>query len=146
LRTTGEQKGEKSVASFRYKFLLLSDVRRLRQDLKNQNSRLEGRRSIRLSYGRAFPDFSHYKHLRNSLLHLDNCRFRYIRYQLLQEAGIKTTRLDKIVRQRDLALKEAVEHLARGQVAEAFRKLDNQGRMHEIAGRDDRIRRPLTNM
>ena len=31
---------------------------------------LEGRRSIRLSYGRTLPNLSHYKHLRYSLLEL----------------------------------------------------------------------------
>ena len=41
---------------------------------------LEGRRSIQLSYGRSLPNFSHYKHLRYSLLHVYNCCFRYIRY------------------------------------------------------------------
>ncbi len=60
-------------------------------------------------------------------------------YQQLQEAGIQTTRLDEIVRQKDPALKEVVEKLSRGQVTEAMQKLDADRRVHEISGRDDRI-------
>jgi len=41
---------------------------------------LEGRRSFQLSYGRSLPNFSHYRHLRYSLLCIFHCRFRYIRY------------------------------------------------------------------
>jgi hypothetical protein len=40
----------------------------------------EGRCSIQLSYRRSLPNLSYYKHLRHSLLHLNNCCFRYIRY------------------------------------------------------------------
>ena len=60
-------------------------------------------------------------------------------YQQLQEAGIQTARLDEIVRQKDPALKEVVEKLSRGQVTEAMRKLDADGRVHEICDRDARI-------
>ena len=41
-------------------------------------------------------------------------------YHQLQQAGMQTARLDEIVRQRDPALKEAVEQLARGDVREAI--------------------------
>ncbi|MHB8413615.1 MAG: MobF family relaxase [Candidatus Acidiferrales bacterium] len=61
-------------------------------------------------------------------------------YQQLQEAGIQTARLDEIVRQRDPALKEVVEQLSRGQVKEAIQNLDSQGRVHEIANREERLR------
>lgn len=61
-------------------------------------------------------------------------------YQQLQEAGIQVARLDEIVRQKDPALKEVVEQLSRGQVREAIEKLDHQGRVHEIAGRDERFK------
>ncbi|MGH9731662.1 MAG: AAA family ATPase, partial [Candidatus Acidiferrales bacterium] len=61
-------------------------------------------------------------------------------YQQLQEAGIQTARLDEIVRQKDLALKEVVEHLSQGQVREAIEKLEVQGRVHEIVDRDERLR------
>ena len=61
-------------------------------------------------------------------------------YQQLQEAGIQTARLDEIVRQKDPALKEVVEHLSRGNVREAIEKLDTQGRVHEIPDRDERLK------
>jgi len=61
-------------------------------------------------------------------------------YQQLQEAGIETARLDEIVRQKDPALKEVVEHLSRGNVRDAMEKLDAQGRMHEIVDRDERLK------
>src|SRR5487761_1503536 len=61
-------------------------------------------------------------------------------YQQLQEAGIRTARLDEIVRQRDPALKEVVEQLSRGQVREAIQNLESQGRMHEIVDREERLR------
>jgi conjugative relaxase-like TrwC/TraI family protein len=60
-------------------------------------------------------------------------------YQQLQEAGIQTARLDEIVRQKDPALKEVVQQLARGDVREAMEKLDTQGRVHEIVDRDERL-------
>ena len=60
-------------------------------------------------------------------------------YQQLQETGIQTARLDEIVRQKDPALKDVVEKLSRGQVSEAMKKLDADGRVHEISDRDDRI-------
>ena len=61
-------------------------------------------------------------------------------YHQLQQAGMQTARLDEIVRQRDPALKEAVEQLARGDVFGAIDNLDRQGRVHEIVGREDRLR------
>src|SRR5258707_13400032 len=60
-------------------------------------------------------------------------------YQQLQEAGIETARLDEIVRQKDPALKEVVEHLSRGNVRDAMEKLEAQGRVHEIVDLDERI-------
>ena len=57
----------------------------------------------------------------------------------LQDAGMKTVKLDEIVRQKDPELKQVVEQLARGEVREAVLGLERQGRVHEIAGRDDRI-------
>ncbi|MGH9710829.1 MAG: MobF family relaxase, partial [Candidatus Acidiferrales bacterium] len=61
-------------------------------------------------------------------------------YQQLQEAGIQTARLDEIVRQKDPALKEVVEHLSQGQVREAIEKLEAQGRVHEFVDRQERLR------
>lgn len=48
-------------------------------------------------------------------------------------------KLDEILRQRDPALKKAVEMLARGHVAAAIESLDAQGRVHQVIGRDARI-------
>src|SRR5260370_4560044 len=50
--TKSEKKGEKRFASFCHNLPFSSGLRRLRQDLVNLVPRLEGRRSIRLSYGR----------------------------------------------------------------------------------------------
>jgi conjugative relaxase-like TrwC/TraI family protein len=61
-------------------------------------------------------------------------------YEQLQEAGIQTVRLDEIIRQKDPALKEVVEHLSRGEVEEAIEKLDTQGRVHEIADANERLK------
>jgi conjugative relaxase-like TrwC/TraI family protein len=58
----------------------------------------------------------------------------------LQEAGMHTVRMDEILRQRDPELKQAVELLAHGNVAAAVESLDQQGRVHEMRGREDRIR------
>jgi ATP-dependent exoDNAse (exonuclease V) alpha subunit len=60
-------------------------------------------------------------------------------YAQLQEAGLRTARLDEIIRQKDPALKEAVEQLARGDVREAISNLNGQGRVHEIGDRSERI-------
>ena len=57
----------------------------------------------------------------------------------LQDAGMKTVRLEEIVRQKDPELKQIVEQLARGQVAEAIAGLERQGRIHEFKGHDERI-------
>ncbi|HVO59379.1 MAG TPA: MobF family relaxase [Terriglobales bacterium] len=60
-------------------------------------------------------------------------------YQQLQEAGMQTAHLDEIVRQKDEALKQAVEQLARGDVWDAIQNLDQQGRVHEVADRTERL-------
>jgi ATP-dependent exoDNAse (exonuclease V) alpha subunit len=60
-------------------------------------------------------------------------------YAQLQEAGMRTARLDEIIRQKDPVLKEAVEQLARGEVREAIGNLNSQGRVHEIGDRQERI-------
>jgi conjugative relaxase-like TrwC/TraI family protein len=61
-------------------------------------------------------------------------------FEQLQEAGMRTARLDEIVRQKDPALKSAVELLARGQVSAALDTLQQQGRVKEIPKAEDRIR------
>jgi len=57
----------------------------------------------------------------------------------LQDAGMKTVKLEEIVRQKDPQLKQVVEQLARGEVREAIQNLDLQDRVHEIHGHDERI-------
>lgn len=57
----------------------------------------------------------------------------------LQEAGLRTVKLDEILRQRNPALKLAVEHLAQGQVASAIEVLEQYGNVHEIRQRADRF-------
>ncbi len=57
----------------------------------------------------------------------------------LQQAGMKAVSLDQIVRQKDPELRNVVEQLARGEVGAAVRRLDEQGRVHEFRGREERI-------
>ena len=57
----------------------------------------------------------------------------------LQDAGMKTVKLEEIVRQKNPELKQVVEQLARGEVREAVQGLERQGRVHEIAERENRI-------
>ena len=57
----------------------------------------------------------------------------------LQDAGMKTFKLDQIVRQRDPELKQTVEQLARGEVGAAIEGLQQQGRIHEVKGHAERI-------
>jgi hypothetical protein len=61
-------------------------------------------------------------------------------FEQLQEAGMRTAKLDEIVRQKDPALKSAVELLAKGQVSAALESLQQQGRVREIPGTEERIR------
>ena len=61
-------------------------------------------------------------------------------FEQLQEAGMRTSKLDEIVRQKDPALKSAVEMLATGNVSAALDSLQQQGRVKEIPGTEDRIR------
>ena len=61
-------------------------------------------------------------------------------FEQLQEAGMRTAKLDEIVRQKDPALKSAVELLAKGQVSAALESLQQQGRVKEIPGTEERIR------
>jgi ATP-dependent exoDNAse (exonuclease V) alpha subunit len=61
-------------------------------------------------------------------------------FEQLQEAGMHTAKLDEIVRQKDPALKSAVELLATGQVPAALDALQQQGRVKEIPNGEERIR------
>src|SRR6202521_2906735 len=58
----------------------------------------------------------------------------------LREGGMRTAKLDEIVRQQDPALKSAVEMLATGQVSAALDALQQQGRVKEIPNREERVR------
>jgi conjugative relaxase-like TrwC/TraI family protein len=60
-------------------------------------------------------------------------------YYQLQEAGMRTAHLDEIIRQKDPALKEAVEQLARGEIHVAIENLDRQGRVQQIENREERF-------
>jgi conjugative relaxase-like TrwC/TraI family protein len=61
-------------------------------------------------------------------------------FEQLQEAGMRTARLDEIVRQQDPALKSAVELLATGQVSAALDILQQRGRVKEIPNAEERVR------
>jgi conjugative relaxase-like TrwC/TraI family protein len=61
-------------------------------------------------------------------------------FEQLQEAGMRTAKLDEIVRQKDPALKSVVELLATGQATEAVDLLRQQDRIREIANPQERIR------
>jgi len=57
----------------------------------------------------------------------------------LQDAGMRTVKLEQIVRQKDPELKQVVEQLARGEVREAVQSLERQGRVHEVKDPVERI-------
>jgi conjugative relaxase-like TrwC/TraI family protein len=61
-------------------------------------------------------------------------------FEQLQQAGMPTADLDEIVRQKDPALKAAVESLAKGDVSGALQSLQAQGRIREISDAGERIR------
>lgn len=61
-------------------------------------------------------------------------------FEQLQDAGMRTARLDEIVRQKDPELKSAVQLLATGQVSSALDALQRQGRVREISDPDERLR------
>jgi ATP-dependent exoDNAse (exonuclease V) alpha subunit len=60
-------------------------------------------------------------------------------FQQMQEAGMRTSQLDQIMRQRDPELLKAVQHLATGQTDEGVRLLKEQGRVSEIRDGSQRI-------
>jgi ATP-dependent exoDNAse (exonuclease V) alpha subunit len=61
-------------------------------------------------------------------------------FEQLQQAGMRTAHLDEIVRQKDPALKSAVESLTKGDVSGALESLHDQGRIREISDTGERIR------
>jgi ATP-dependent exoDNAse (exonuclease V) alpha subunit len=60
-------------------------------------------------------------------------------FEQLQQAGMQTAQLDKIVRQRDPQLLMAVEHLSRNQIEIGVQILQQQGRVTEIVSPQERI-------
>jgi ATP-dependent exoDNAse (exonuclease V) alpha subunit len=60
-------------------------------------------------------------------------------FEQLQEAGMRTAQLDQIMRQRDLALLKAVEHLSNDETSIGVEMLSQQGRITEIQGPLERI-------
>jgi ATP-dependent exoDNAse (exonuclease V) alpha subunit len=60
-------------------------------------------------------------------------------FEQLQQAGMRTAKLDEIVRQRDPGLKQVVHDLSEGRVREGIAQLREQGRIHEIPDRGQRL-------
>jgi conjugative relaxase-like TrwC/TraI family protein len=60
-------------------------------------------------------------------------------FEQLQESGMRSAVLDRIVRQRDPELLKAVEHLSKNETATGVRMLQEQGRVTEISDADQRI-------
>jgi conjugative relaxase-like TrwC/TraI family protein len=60
-------------------------------------------------------------------------------FQQMQEAGMQTSQLDKIMRQKDPELLKAVQHLANNETAIGIAMLAKQGRVTEIPNVRERI-------
>jgi conjugative relaxase-like TrwC/TraI family protein len=60
-------------------------------------------------------------------------------FEQMQEAGMRTSQLDQIVRQKDPELLRAVEHLSRNETAIGIQLLQQQGRITEIPDAQQRI-------
>jgi ATP-dependent exoDNAse (exonuclease V) alpha subunit len=60
-------------------------------------------------------------------------------FQQMQEAGMQTSQLDQIMRQKDPDLLKAVQHLANNETAKGIAMLAEQGRVTEIPNGHDRI-------
>jgi len=61
-------------------------------------------------------------------------------FEQMQDAGMRTSRLDQIVRQRNSPeLLKAVEHLSKGETVEGVRLLREQGRVTELPDSKERI-------
>ena len=60
-------------------------------------------------------------------------------FQQMQEAGMQTAQLDKIVRQKDPELLKAVQHLATGETEKGVALLAEQGRITQIPNAQDRV-------
>jgi conjugative relaxase-like TrwC/TraI family protein len=60
-------------------------------------------------------------------------------FEQLQESGMRSAVLDRIVRQRNPELLKAVEHLSKNEIATGIRMLQEQGRVTEIPNAEQRI-------
>ena len=60
-------------------------------------------------------------------------------FEQMQDAGMRTARLEQIVRQKDPELLRAVEHLSKNETAAGVSLLQQQGRITEIPNADARI-------
>jgi hypothetical protein len=60
-------------------------------------------------------------------------------FQQMQEAGMQTSQLDQIMRQKDPDLLKAVQHLANNETVKGIAMLAQQGRVAEIPNGHDRI-------
>ena len=60
-------------------------------------------------------------------------------FEQFQHAGMRTARLEEIVRQKDSELKTAIESFARGDVKAALKFLNDQGRIHKVADKEARL-------
>jgi conjugative relaxase-like TrwC/TraI family protein len=60
-------------------------------------------------------------------------------FEQLQQAGMQTAQLDRIVRQKDPELLRAIEHLSKGEIAPGINALQKQGRITEITDPLQRI-------
>jgi ATP-dependent exoDNAse (exonuclease V) alpha subunit len=60
-------------------------------------------------------------------------------FEQMQEAGMQTSQLDRIMRQKDPELLKAVQHLANNETMKGIAMLSEQGRVTEISNGHDRI-------
>jgi conjugative relaxase-like TrwC/TraI family protein len=60
-------------------------------------------------------------------------------FEQMQDAGMRTSQLDRIMRQKDPELLKAVQHLATGETVEGVRLLGEQGRITELKDANERI-------
>lgn len=58
----------------------------------------------------------------------------------LQQAGMQTARVNKLVRQQNPLLKQVVEAMARGKTTDAVALLQEQGRIHVVQDRSERFK------
>ncbi len=60
-------------------------------------------------------------------------------FEQMQEAGMRTAKLDQIMRQKDPELLKAVEHLSKNETVEGVKLLQQQGRVTEIPDAKERF-------